>query len=506
MDHLLGIPLPFDETYRRAEYETQVVPLVRGFLSAQEWGHTVRCLITCYGVPLRLGPRRPNESERRRVEQLRKLQRETLDAIQTVLAQIRAADVKPQDRPPTDENAPTSRTPPQRKLDGKSLERLYAEYVDEQTKLAIRHRQLAGRELLLARQTTFGFVQRAEGKTGLVQRTAVKPGDVDPGSVVRINQMKKRIVETMAHIAELLRRNSTPEEFDRAMPLILDIEGLYGVANALQRRVALLTGDQTESSFDSELALVLWEDYDLRGWQANALREKPSPSETGQSGGDSSPRTLMVGRLDGPTPAIVRRMIDAAVDTERRGLRGTFYVDARGIKSDEGFMAFDRDLIDLAHIVRTQTEMPVVLNFREETFQPGDCPNAALYCGWYSLAHYVDAFDFVPGAVGVHIASFELISLNAPTKRYWCKELLADGVAATFGATSEPYLQSFPLPTEFFGALLTGKYTLVEAFCRTKPYCSWKLSLLGDPLYNPFKNNPQLPLDWATTKKSVKKR
>lgn len=77
-------------------------------------------------------------------------------------------------------------------------------------------------------------------------------------------------------------------------------------------------------------------------------------------------------------------------------------------------------------------------------------------------------------------------------------------MAATFGATSEPFLQAFPLPTEFFCRLLTGKYTLVEAFSQTKFYNSWQLSLLGDPLYNPFKTNPQLGEDWDTRSSSGK--
>ena len=56
-------------------------------------------------------------------------------------------------------------------------------------------------------------------------------------------------------------------------------------------------------------------------------------------------------------------------------------------------------------------------------------------------------------------------------------------------------LAAFPLPDDFFSVLLTGRYTLVETFYRTKPYNSWAMVLVGDPLYNPFKNNPQLSED-----------
>ena len=60
----------------------------------------------------------------------------------------------------------------------------------------------------------------------------------------------------------------------------------------------------------------------------------------------------------------------------------------------------------------------------------------------------------------------------------------------TLGPVGEPYLDAFPLPTEFFGLLYSGKYSLVEAYYLSKRYLSWKMVLFGDPLYRPwFKQN-----------------
>ncbi|MCZ7599895.1 MAG: TIGR03790 family protein [Gammaproteobacteria bacterium] len=95
-------------------------------------------------------------------------------------------------------------------------------------------------------------------------------------------------------------------------------------------------------------------------------------------------------------------------EAEQTGLQGTIYLDARGIKRNQdnfGYGGYDESLRELAEVLKSQTTMPVVLDDQSELFQPGACPNAALYCGWYKLAHYVDAFDWVPGAVGYHIAS-----------------------------------------------------------------------------------------------------
>jgi uncharacterized protein (TIGR03790 family) len=184
--------------------------------------------------------------------------------------------------------------------------------------------------------------------------------------------------------------------------------------------------------------------------------------------------------------------------TEATGLAGKVYLDARGMtydaeKSQPGsYEAYDQSLRDLAERLKQHTTLTVVLNNEPELFQPGACPDAALYCGWYSLAKYVDAFDWNPGAIGYHLASAEATTLRTPGNQAWCNAMLEDGITATLGPVYEPYLPSFPKPDDFFPLLLTGKYTLVEAYYRTKPFDSWAMVLVGDPLYNPFKKKPAL--------------
>jgi hypothetical protein len=70
--------------------------------------------------------------------------------------------------------------------------------------------------------------------------------------------------------------------------------------------------------------------------------------------------------------------------------------------------------------------------------------------------------------------------------------MIDEGVAATFGPVSEPFLNSFPDPSPFFAFLLTGKYTVLEAFWYTNPMNSWMLTLIADPLYTPFRKNPKM--------------
>jgi uncharacterized protein (TIGR03790 family) len=205
-----------------------------------------------------------------------------------------------------------------------------------------------------------------------------------------------------------------------------------------------------------------------------------------------SRKVLMVCRLDGPSAETVRRVINDSLAAEEMGLAGKAYFDARWPASEEqnlrGYRFFDKSIQMAADHIRKREIMPVVLDTGEAVFQPGSCPEAALYCGWYSLAKYIDAFQWQAGAVGYHIASSECVTLKKKNSQVWCKKMLEDGVAATLGPVGEPYVQSFPVPAVFFGLLVEGKFTLAECFLAANPFWSWKMVLIGDPLYRPFKN------------------
>lgn len=242
------------------------------------------------------------------------------------------------------------------------------------------------------------------------------------------------------------------------------------------------------SSLDSELALVLEDDYSLSGWipnpyfigfnKQNLLIEKD--------------KVLMVSRLDGPSDKIVKRIIDDSLKAEADGLKGIAYFDARwpdpGDKKVSGYGFYDKSIHRAADILKKNKIMPVVKNDTNELFKQGECPDAAIYCGWYRLSNYVDAFVWQPGSIGYHIASGECTTLKRQNSRVWCKMMIEKGIAATAGPVSEPYVQAFPVPEIFFGFLSEGNLTLAECYIISVPYLSWKMVLIGDPLYRPFKN------------------
>ena len=243
------------------------------------------------------------------------------------------------------------------------------------------------------------------------------------------------------------------------------------------------------AAVDSELALVREDHYSLDGWLPN----KYFLGYRGKEIKNMPQKVLLVSRLDGPSEEIVRRIIDDSLQTEKEGLKGKAYFDARwpdpGDREVKDYGFYDRAIHRAARLVEKNKFIPVVLDSQEKLFQPGECPDAALYCGWYSLSRYVDAFTWVKGAVGFHIASGECSTLKSKGSQVWCKRMLEKGVAATLGPVSEPYLQAFPIPDIFFGLLLEGKLTLAECYALSNPYWSWQMVLIGDPLYRPFKNS-----------------
>ena len=162
-----------------------------------------------------------------------------------------------------------------------------------------------------------------------------------------------------------------------------------------------------------------WPPYQIARWQINPLNwqipEARRPKTT----------TVMACRLDGPTPAVVKRMIDHAVETEAVGLKGKVYVDARGIgfdpaRPDEtggyGYGAYDESMREMAKLL-DKAGLAVTLDDKDACFADGTCPDAALYCGWYSHGVYIASNTFVKGAVAWHLASSEAVTLHVADTR-----------------------------------------------------------------------------------------
>jgi len=237
------------------------------------------------------------------------------------------------------------------------------------------------------------------------------------------------------------------------------------------------------ASFDSELSLIKKGKYDLNMWLPNPyyLGFRNQKTKIKQS------EVLMTSRLDGANETIVKRIINDSIEAETNGLKGSAYFDARwedpGTKKVSGYTFYDKSIHRASQLLSKKNRIRVILNDDMTLFQKGESLNTALYCGWYSLAKYIDAFTWQKGSVGYHIASAECSTLKRETSQVWCKKMLDNGIAATVGPVGEPYVQAFPVPQIFFNYLTEGYLTLAESYIISLPYLSWKMVLVGDPLY-----------------------
>lgn len=256
--------------------------------------------------------------------------------------------------------------------------------------------------------------------------------------------------------------------------------------------------DATASALDSDLALLLSPPSTPEGWVGNPfLRRGAAPSAAPPPGSAPSSRPahltgprrpLMVARIDGPTLEIAKGLIDGSRAAEEAGLDGLFCFDARyprpaaGARLTSAYHVYDRRIYEAADLARARG-LRIHLDERPELLDAAAHTCVGFYVGWYSLMSYRGPFDLVPGSLGYHVASGEAHSLRRGNG--WVKGFLEDGISATLGPVTEPYLNSFPDPVAFLTLVLANDRTLAEIYWETIPHAAWRQILIGDPLYRP---------------------
>jgi uncharacterized protein (TIGR03790 family) len=332
--------------------------------------------------------------------------------------------------------------------------------------------------------------QKVVGIGGLLMDMRVKGKDAAAENA--ITAMETEYHEQELRLAELVKNRDVPRNRRELITLQARAHGLVGEARQLSDLIEFLQPSETESCLDNELALVLMpEDYPRGRWMNNPMSLENYPKARHMT---NVPRTLMVCRVDGSSMEKAKEMIDRSLAIEKKGLDGKMYLDARGIQTGP-YAIMDQEMRELAAWMKKNGDMEVVLDDRPELVQAKDCPDAALYCGWYSLQNYQETCQWVAGAVGYHVASSEMLSLHRVGEQGWVVNLLNRGFCGTLGPTAEPYLTSFPNPAHFFPLLMCGEFTQGEVWQVTAPMLSWRTGYVGDPLYNPFKARPRVKIE-----------
>jgi len=247
---------------------------------------------------------------------------------------------------------------------------------------------------------------------------------------------------------------------------------------------------RNEAAVDSELALLplLQRKLPIGGPLNN-----PAYGVTNTAGLNPTKGVLLVARLDGPTPQIARALVDKAMQAETNGLWGNTYFDLRNV-TEPGYRIGDTWIRNASQIAR-QLGYETSLDEQPGTF-PASYPmdHIAFYLGWYdeniSGPFAAPQVEFMPGAFAYHLHSYSAGTLRSANK-HWAGPLLAKGATATMGSVYEPYLAGTPDLGIFTGRFLFYRFTLGEAAYASQPVLSWMTTVVGDPLYNPFKLTPE---------------
>jgi uncharacterized protein (TIGR03790 family) len=253
----------------------------------------------------------------------------------------------------------------------------------------------------------------------------------------------------------------------------------------------------TVAAVDSELTLLAARNPPVSAIIPNYLFKKDRPSSLERD------EVIPVGRLDGPTYADAKALVDRALDAEGDGVAGRAYVDIGGPHrgGDDWLEACLPELQKLGF----ETDV----DRKKTTFAATDRFDAPiLYLGWYTThlngPFVAPDFEFPAGAIALHIHSFSAVTLRSPSA-HWAGPLVARGVTATFGNVAEPYLEFTHQPHLLLQALARGE-NLGRAALYSLNALSWQAILIGDPLYRPFATSAdaqwaklnELPAETAT--------
>src|SRR5262245_50374728 len=486
LKQIAQLDLPLDETVSREDYERRVVMPLRQMLQDHRIQQTIRVLVTVYGVPLRVAS--PNLT----VEEQR-WKHDASDRLAAARSKLVSIERQSRDIAVPSDSKPTPTMKDEQGIVTHERHIAFLLRVDEAVQESVKRvKQLKPPILHQWSAKLQASMQAYQGLAGLAQLHQDLPRE-GQGSVGGADA--PMLVEQLEGLQLLLGSLELPVRNRRAelYQQVAQVYGAYGVFGLAALELNSLSEEQGDASVDSELSLLWWD----RGQYGVSWR-RPNPLHHAfrKAGGKSSRDipTLMVSRLDAPTADLAFRLVDRAREAEAQGLTGTVYLDARGLPvkdQTDTYSHYDQSLRDLNSFLTQHTAYQSRLENTEiRVHHPGEAPDVALYVGWYRLRQYEDAFTFRPGAIGYHMASAEAVSIHSPSEPGWCKNALDHGITATLGSIGEPYLDAFPEPLEFVALLMTGQYSLVEAYYLTSRWISWRMVLVGDPLYNPWKATP----------------
>ncbi|MBL8890197.1 MAG: TIGR03790 family protein [Planctomycetaceae bacterium] len=228
-----------------------------------------------------------------------------------------------------------------------------------------------------------------------------------------------------------------PATFEREATMIALLEqggGLLDVLTWLQRQMDLVQMNDSMASLDSELGLLFWGEYRRIGIVPNFL----NPAFDGSPLRNAF-RTLRVSRIDGPTAAVAKQLIDRTREAEAlTEIKGNAYLDLRGIQSGDPLLVQTENWLKaVSEQLKTIGGLNVQVESTAKLYQSGECPDALVYLGWYSLGKYIDCCKFKPGAIAYHLVPGDALRLRDGEQQGWCRSFLEAGATRVIGSVGE---------------------------------------------------------------------
>ena len=332
-DNLVGVDVPTSEDMSRQDYDGKLVPPVKAMVDKLKAGGITPAVLLVYGIPLRVGsvPLSVPEME------LKSLATAKVKEYQAQAVQL----VHQLDRLTGALTSPPRLTYPTPKFLEKSQESL-----------------VRGQEFLSKEPATPATeATRAEITSLLIKLGGTSPEaralmagmarGRSPRQALQQQELLGWNAVASGDLQEAMFRGILPKTALKTAAAIRFTNGLLGELKFWYEAQRLYDQPQTMAAVDSEVTLIMAGRYQKAGWLPNPfnLRFERLPVISRVRA-----RTLMVGRLDGPTPATARRLVDDALEVEKTGLRGVFYLDARGLTGQAAtgnYAWFDQHLLHL---------------------------------------------------------------------------------------------------------------------------------------------------------------
>ena len=445
-------------------FDQSIADVVRAEIERRGLRDSTQCLVTFYGVPLRVKDRATTPFEQNEVKTIID---PSVNALRAQLKRsVEATEAIAKELDPAFTFDATQVNTEQLRLRGVAAEKA--------ANAALEQRDEA---------TRGQFAKRlVEAKSFLTQMPVM------PAAPTR---SKPATMPSQEAVNEWFAKPEDPEARRQIRELLYFGGNVFTMLSVVETQQRALAGGEGEASVDSELSCLWIGKYPRQKWLANPWHWGSAPQVAEQL----RPRTVRVARIDGPTPEIARRIFEEAVAIEERGLAGDAVLDARGMTgtgAPGSYDAADQSIRDTAKFLTNDSGLKPIFDNNPGLLPDQSSKHAAIYCGWYSVRAYKPTVKLVPGSIAWHIASYEMVTLRHPMETGWCKGLMLDGADVTIGPVGEPYLIAFPPAAEFLGLLMTGKTNIAEAYWATVPITSWKMVLVGDPLYRPFAKRPAI--------------